>query len=231
MGAEGVGVRVSRLDYKKSGLERRILDILVVMNIKVCAKCKQEKSKSEFYKQARSKDGLHSYCKACTKGISKANYEVNGERLRAKHREWLAANRERVNDYQERYSRGEKGNGRGAYARIYQSGLRRDDFESNQEFARALTRATSKNLQQRNRFYIDELKKTPCTDCGQTFDPVCMDFDHIGTDKLLEISKLRYQNVSLETIQAEIDKCELVCACCHRLRTKHRAAERRLSRE
>ncbi len=85
--------------------------------------------------------------------------------------------------------------------------------------------------QARNKYYVDQLKLAPCMDCGQTFDPVCMDFDHVRGKKLMDPSRMRYKNYSLETIQEELDKCELVCACCHRLRTKRRAEERRSTQQ
>lgn len=69
---------------------------------------------------------------------------------------------------------------------------------------------------------VDELKSKPCTDCGQTFDPICMDFDHTGTDKLYNIGKLVFKGRPWEMIETEIAKCELVCSNCHRLRTKRR---------
>lgn len=69
-----------------------------------------------------------------------------------------------------------------------------------------------------NRILIAELKKGPCVDCGQTFHPVCMDFDHLNPEtKTRNISAMAQQ--SKETILAEIAKCELVCANCHRLRS------------
>jgi hypothetical protein len=37
------------------------------MNTKICAQCGVEKPVSEFYKNSRSKDSLHSYCKKCNK--------------------------------------------------------------------------------------------------------------------------------------------------------------------
>lgn len=67
---------------------------------------------------------------------------------------------------------------------------------------------------------LRELKSRPCMDCGQTFDPVCMDFDHRPDEvKLGSIVKFRYDEAGF---LAEIAKCDLICACCHRLRTKNR---------
>lgn len=70
---------------------------------------------------------------------------------------------------------------------------------------------------------LRELKKEPCLDCGQSFPSYVMDFDHReGTKKSRNISgALRYW--SWRRVLAEIAKCDLVCANCHRIRTARRA--------
>ena len=50
-----------------------------------------------------------------------------------------------------------------------------------------------------------------------------MDFDHIGS-KRLEVSRLLYVS-GTAALLAEIAKCEVVCANCHRIRTKRRLVE------
>jgi hypothetical protein len=67
-------------------------------------------------------------------------------------------------------------------------------------------------------------KSMPCADCGRTFPPIAMDFDHTGDDKILDVSHMRNHN--LDKLRAEIAKCEVVCACCHRIRTAARLATR-----
>ena len=65
---------------------------------------------------------------------------------------------------------------------------------------------------------IDALKNGPCVDCGGRFPAVAMDFDHLdSSDKRWSISGAK--NRKWSDILAEIDKCELVCANCHRVRT------------
>jgi hypothetical protein len=64
--------------------------------------------------------------------------------------------------------------------------------------------------------------KSVCADCGLQYPPVCMDFDHTGSDKVRDISVLVTQGASIAAIDAEIAKCELVCANCHRIRTARR---------
>ena len=74
---------------------------------------------------------------------------------------------------------------------------------------------------------IRELKKQPCVDCGNTYDPVCMDFDHLEEyDKSHGVSAMVSRSKAWPAIEAEIAKCELVCANCHRLRTKKRTDAR-----
>jgi hypothetical protein len=67
--------------------------------------------------------------------------------------------------------------------------------------------------------YVRTLKEsTPCADCKNLFPFFVMDFDHLK-DKLKDISELVGGGYGLEKIKAEIAKCEIVCANCHRIRT------------
>lgn len=65
--------------------------------------------------------------------------------------------------------------------------------------------------------WINILKSNPCVDCGQTFPPEAMDYDHFRGDKVSGVSQM--WSWSPEKVQLEISKCELVCANCHRERT------------
>lgn len=74
----------------------------------------------------------------------------------------------------------------------------------------------------RARLLTAKLTREQCTDCGLfvTEDNSCMfDFDHLA-DKQLNVSQMvTYSDARFE---AEIAKCELCCANCHRLRTQTR---------
>lgn len=64
----------------------------------------------------------------------------------------------------------------------------------------------------------DHLKNHPCVDCGEN-DPVCLEFDHVQGSKHSDISRMVSSASSLTMLHAEISKCEVRCANCHRRRT------------
>lgn len=76
---------------------------------------------------------------------------------------------------------------------------------------------------QRNLKLVAERKEQPCADCGGKFAAVCMDFDHVRGEKSFNIAAgVRWK--STEALLAEMSKCDLVCANCHRVRTAGRIA-------
>lgn len=85
----------------------------------------------------------------------------------------------------------------------------------------ARKRARQKSLAQ-NKERLAELKEaSPCADCGQHFPSVCMDYDHLR-DKTKGVTLMVNTGYSWGRVLEEIEKCELVCANCHRLRTRDR---------
>lgn len=70
------------------------------------------------------------------------------------------------------------------------------------------------------RDFIIKTKDIPCADCGIRYPFYVMDFDHIDEEsKTREVSYMFTRNWSLAKITAEAEKCEVVCANCHRIRT------------
>ncbi len=68
---------------------------------------------------------------------------------------------------------------------------------------------------------IQAAKARPCADCGGSFHYSAMDFDHLpGGEKDFSVSAGR--KMSIARVDAEIAKCEVVCANCHRVRTWRR---------
>lgn len=68
---------------------------------------------------------------------------------------------------------------------------------------------------------LAEIKQASgCVDCGIT-NHIMLDFDHLR-DKKYNVSRMIHDGFSWKAILKEIEKCEVVCANCHRLRTHYR---------
>jgi transposase-like protein len=76
---------------------------------------------------------------------------------------------------------------------------------------------------------LNHLSERSCVDCGEK-DPVVLEFDHIG-EKVAAVSALVAEAASFTAVDAEIARCEVVCANCHRRRTGRRAGWRRAAPE
>lgn len=74
----------------------------------------------------------------------------------------------------------------------------------------------------RNREFVDNyIKDKACVDCGIS-DPRVLDFDHVRGEKVGAISYGIKSGWPLEKLEAEILKCEIRCANCHRIVTHER---------
>lgn len=70
-------------------------------------------------------------------------------------------------------------------------------------------------------FLIAYLREHSCVDCGES-DVIVLDFDHVRGTKRKEVTVLVTDGASIRTLKEEIDKCDVVCANCHRRRTAKR---------
>ena len=60
-----------------------------------------------------------------------------------------------------------------------------------------------------------------CAECGYNAHPAALDFNHTRGEKMFSISQ--DVKVALHRLRAEIDKCDVLCANCHRVHTyEHR---------
>jgi hypothetical protein len=108
-----------------------------------------------------------------------------------------------------------------------------------QLYCRACSRAYVRDHYARNRqYYIDKAQARnpverhalrqqvlsyvavhPCVDCGES-DSAVLDFDHIDpTHKQAPIGDMLARQMSWSRILAEVQKCVVRCANCHRRRT------------
>lgn len=76
-----------------------------------------------------------------------------------------------------------------------------------------------KRYRERIKTFITHAKSVPCPDCRGIFLVICMDFDHVRGVKEFNIS---LGGMSFSRVKKEIEKCDVVCANCHRIRTEKR---------
>jgi hypothetical protein len=73
---------------------------------------------------------------------------------------------------------------------------------------------------------LDRLRDVPCADCGGRFPPCSMDFDHRDPAEKTSRVPAMIGRAGDARILAEVAKCDIVCANCHRLRTWSARTER-----
>ena len=92
-------------------------------------------------------------------------------------------------------------------------------YNSNKESYKERARVFSKMQVAENRENLYKyLVSHPCTDCGEK-DPVVLQMDHVRGTKDSDVSQLVRKGYCWETIQKEIEKCEVRCANCHARKT------------
>jgi len=115
---------------------------------------------------------------------------------RARYKRWADNNRDKLNAAVRRYR-----------ARRYaEDGYWRDEGKKAREL----------------KAWMLELKAKSCVDCGRHFPACCMDFDHVRGTKKYNVGCMFAHHYSRQLIEVELQKCELVCANCHRIRTQKR---------
>jgi hypothetical protein len=113
-----------------------------------------------------------------------------------------------------------KGRGtRAAWCRACRSAYGKNHYQRNRD--KYLAKAKRRRHRERDNYWawlMRYLQCHPCVDCGET-DPVLLQFDHRdGTEKLDTIGAL-LSGSSWATFLAEVAKCDVRCANCHRVRT------------
>ena len=85
--------------------------------------------------------------------------------------------------------------------------------------------------QQATLAWLRELRQVPCMDCGGLFPPHVMDFDHRDPKtKAFSVAADKTLLKNRAVLEAEVAKCDIVCANCHRIRTARQHANGEITR-
>lgn len=90
-------------------------------------------------------------------------------------------------------------------------------------------RDKNREVRELHRDLLHAFRRSACFDCGVRFPWYVMEFDHRdGTTKESLVNRLAGR-AGLMRLLEEIEKCDIVCANCHRLRTYARREAARIS--
>jgi len=137
----------------------------------------------------------------------KKYYELNKEKRAEQIRKYDEKNKEKRAEYDKKY-REENRENRIEYEREYR--------EENRERINTLSKELAKKYRKEKKAICLEYLGGKCVVCGTTER---LEFDHIKREgKKYEISiKL---TCNFDTIKEELDKCQLLCVDCHKIKTK-----------
>jgi hypothetical protein len=174
---------------------------------KVCSRCKTLKPPEAFGINNATKDGLHYNCRSCAALMRGA---------------WVARNPGKSSEYARRHRERD---------REHYNQKMREWAQANRDRVRAFDQA----VVHRNVGHVNAIKLARgCTDrglhgydCGAITNPSLLEFDHVHGDKRANVSRLVLGGYSIATIDAEINKCEVVCQFHHRIRTLTRVSDKR----
>ena len=77
----------------------------IIINMKICKKCKQSKEECEFYRKSVSKDGLDCFCKECKKEVDRIWNISNFEKVKVNKKEYRNNNLENIKKYKKEIDR------------------------------------------------------------------------------------------------------------------------------
>lgn len=95
-------------------------------------------------------------------------------------------------------------------------------YRNNKEYYKAKAKKAKASQRLSLRKLIFDFKAVPCMDCGQRYPTYVMQFDHVSGNKEFDIANAVSNGLSTKKVIEEINKCEIVCANCHSIRTHKR---------
>lgn len=106
-----------------------------------------------------------------------------------------------------------------AYCKSCQNKYNNETYHKSSTWREQILQAKKNSRRRAQEFMWTILINSSCADCGIS-NPLVLEFDHKDpTTKKDNVSTMVARGLGVSSISAEIDKCEVVCANCHRIRT------------
>lgn len=173
---------------------------------KTCSRCRQPKPVDEFYRHGARPDGRATWCKECSQRDPPPVPKAAQLTCR------VCEKQKKPSAFPEDKRRALGRSGRCTKCR---NTRRKQSLELDNKRLRKRRREGTK----RNKDYIwGVLRENACVDCGED-DPLVLEFDHQRDKKHSVSYLLRHGTTPLKDIKAEVAKCVVRCANCHRRKT------------
>lgn len=91
-------------------------------------------------------------------------------------------------------------------------------YENHEHYRNSHNGSREKLREQNARKVYEYLTNHSCLVCGEA-DPVVLEFDHRNRNDKIESVSVMIRNSSWKRIKSEIQKCDVLCANCHRRKT------------
>ena len=88
-------------------------------------------------------------------------------------------------------------------------------YENHEQYRNSHNTSREKLRERNARKVFEYLKTHPCINCGES-DPIVLEFDHRNRSDKIESVSVMMRNSSWKRILSEIEKCDVLCANCHR---------------
>lgn len=248
-------VKRRRDQVKERNLKRRKLEPdAAVTHPKFCYKCGVVRDRKDFHKNAGNSDGLQELCRFCRRK-QRADLQEELSALKKQsvcvkcgysdHRALDYAHNDRKEKARTKDGRRSKTPSHFDSIRAwnteipkvqvmctvchrlatFKEHIDRDDILPRNAIVREKRRELYKFVS------AEKMRIGACTDCKRTITEsnlVAFDFDHLPQfDKTAGVSEMAANLKPKKEIEAEIAKCELLCANCHRIRTDVRKTDER----
>jgi hypothetical protein len=214
--------------------------------MKQCNTCKKIKEFDNFHKKSCSSDGHSNKCKQCQKEYQEQHYQQNKSRIYQNNlskRAQLAQDVNKLKDFPctdcgfkyepfcmdfDHLSDKTMAVSKMVHETFSLKRIKEEIAKCELVCVLCHKDRTYKRLQEkekkqlypcydRNKAIINSAKNHPCIICNKQYNSWQMEFDHI---KNKEISVSLMLGSSRQKLENEINKCQILCALCHRRKTK-----------
>lgn len=111
-----------------------------------------------------------------------------------------------------------KKDGLGSYCSLCWPAIAKEQYQTNKQYYKDKAIIWKGSRREELLKLVLETKSVPCADCGVPYPHYILEFDHVRGVKVSEISVMIVNSCSVEALKEEINKCDVVCANCHKTR-------------